>query len=241
MSANNISCPIIRPLGEDSVLVEFEAKVDLEINRKARRLVHGLEQANLPGLKMAIPAYRSVSVYFDPFIATASQIIRAVETISADLSQQEELPARLFRLPTIYGGQHGPDLDRVADMTGLAPNEVIDICSTIRLPVFFLGFICSQAYLGGVPKVIQVPRHDSPRPLVPGGSFGIAGPQANILAVDSPSGLSYLGRTFVKVFNPSAFPPTAFRPGDQVQCPAVSEEEALASGKKGMEEFIEPL
>jgi KipI family sensor histidine kinase inhibitor len=200
-----------------------------------------LEQTNLSGLKMAIPAYRSVVVYFDPFIVTAEQIIRTVETTSSDLTRLEEPPVRLFKLPTVYGGEHGPDLDRVAGVAGLAPNEVIDICSTISLPVFFLGFICSQAYLGGVPKRIQVPRHDNPRSLVPGGSFGIAGAQANILAVDSPSGLSYLGRTFVKVFNSSTFPPTAFRPGDQVQCPAVSEEEALAAGKKGMEEFIEPI
>jgi KipI family sensor histidine kinase inhibitor len=239
MSEHNINRPLIRALGEDSVLVEFEAEVNLEINRKVRRLVYGLEQANLPGLGMAIPAYRSVMVYFDPFITTAKQIIRTVETISSDLTRLEEPPVRLFKLPTVYGGKYSPDLDRVVDMTKLTPAEVIETCSTIRLPVFFLGFICSQAYLGGVPETIWVPRHDNPRPLVAGGSFGLAGPQANILAVDSPSGLNYLGRTFVKVFDPSAFPPTAFRPGDQVQCSAVSEGEAVAAGKKAMEEFIE--
>ena len=52
MSGNNISYPIIRPLGEDSVLVEFEAKVDLEINRKARRLVHGLEPVSYTHLTL---------------------------------------------------------------------------------------------------------------------------------------------------------------------------------------------
>lgn len=239
MSEHNISHPRIRALGEDSVLVEFEASVNLEINRKAQRLVYGLEQTHLPGLKMVIPAYRSVIVYFDPFITTAKQIIRTVEMISSDLTQLEEPPSRLFKLPTVYGGKYSPDLDRVVDMTGLTPAEVIETCSTIRLPVFFLGFICSQAYLGGVPETIWVPRHDNPRPLVAGGSFGIAGPQANILAVDSPSGLNYLGRTFVKVFDPLAFPPTAFRGGDQVQCSAVSEGEAVAAGKKAMEEFIE--
>ena len=239
MCGNNANYPLIRPLGEDSVLVEFEAKVNLETNRKARRLVHGLEQANLPGLKMAIPAYRSVMVYFDPFITTAKQIIRTVETISSDLTRLEEPPVRLFKLPTVYGGKYSPDLDRIADMTGLTAAEVIEICSTIILPVFFLGFICSQAYLGGIPETIQVPRHANPRPLVPGGSFGIAGPQANILAVDSPSGLNYIGRTFVKVFDASAFPPTAIRPGDQIQCPAVSEDEAVVAGKKAMEDFIE--
>jgi KipI family sensor histidine kinase inhibitor len=241
MSEPSISHPLIRALGEDSVLVEFEAEVNLEINRKARRLAYGLEQTHLPGLKMAIPAYRSVIVYFDPFITTAKQIIRTVETISSDLTRMEEPSVRLFKLPTVYGGKYGPDLDRVADVSGLTPAEVIETCASIRLPVYFLGFICSQAYLGGVPEMIWVPRHDSPRPLVAGGSFGIAGPQANILAVDSPSGLNYLGRTFVRVFDPSAFPPTAFRAGDQVQCSAVSESEAVEAGKKAMEEFIESL
>jgi KipI family sensor histidine kinase inhibitor len=239
MSEHSISYPLIRALGEDSVLVEFEADVNLEINRKARHLVHGLEQTNLPSMKMAIPAYRSVIVYFDPFIATAEHIIRTVETICSDLTRLEEPPVRLFKLPTVYGGKYGPDLDRVAEMSKLTPAEVIETCASIRFPIYFLGFICSQAYLGGVPEAIWVPRHDSPRPLVAGGSFGIAGPQANILAVDSPSGLNYLGRTFVKVFDPSAFPPTAFRPGDQVQCSAVSEAEAMAAGTKAMEEFIE--
>ena len=241
MSENTISHPRIRALGEDSVLVEFEADVNLEINRKARRLVYGLEHAHLPGLKMAIPAYRSVIVYFDPFITTAKQIMSMAEKVSSELTRLEEPPVRRFKLPTVYGGNYGPDLDRVADMSGLTPAEVIETCATIKLPIYFLGFICSQAYLGGVPEAIWVPRHDNPRPLVAGGSFGIAGPQANILAVDSPSGINYLGRTFVKVFDPSAFPPTAFRPGDQVQCSAVSETEAVAAGKKVMEEFIESL
>ena len=241
MSEHNISHPRIRALGEDSVLVEFEAEVNLETNRKARCLVYGLEQAHLPGLKMAIPAYRSVIVYFDPLITTAKQIMGTAEKISSDLTQMEEPPVRLFKLPTVYGGKYGLDLDRVAKRTGLTQAEVTDSCASIKLPVYFLGFICSQGYLGGVPESIWVPRHDNPRPLVAGGSFGIAGPQANILAVDSPSGLNYLGRTFVKVFDPSAFPPTAFRPGDQVQCAAVSEDEAVAAGKKSMEAFIELL
>jgi KipI family sensor histidine kinase inhibitor len=222
-------------------LIEFEAEVSLETNRKARRLACGLEHAHQTGLKMALPAYRSVIVYFDPFETAAEQIMGTAEKIAADLTQMEAPAARRFKLPTVYGGKYGPDLARVAEKTGLTRAEVIDRCASIRLPVYFLGFICSQAYLGGVPEAIWVPRHDTPRPLVAGGSFGIAGPQANILAVDSPSGLNYLGRTFVKVFDPAVFPPTAFRPGDQVQCVAVTEDEALAAGTQVMEAFIESL
>jgi KipI family sensor histidine kinase inhibitor len=161
--------------------------------------------------------------------------------ISRNLTELEEPPARLFRLPTVYGGEFGPDLARVTEITGLTSSEVLKTCCSIQFPIDSWGFICSQAYLVGVPENLQIPRHENPRALVAGGSFGIAGPQANILAVDSPSGFNYLGRTFVKVFDPSVFPPTAFRAGDLVQCPAVSEAEAVAAGEKPMEEFIESL
>ncbi len=95
--------------------------------------------------------------------------------------------------------------------------------------------------MGGIPEELQAPRHQSPRPLVPGGSFGFGGPQANILAVDSPSGLNYVGRTYVKVFDPSRFPPTPIRPGDFIQCYAVEEDFAREAGKKDMEDFIESI
>ena len=229
-----------RPLGEDSVLVTFEAVVDLKINRLVRCLVAQLEEAGLPGFTMAIPAYRSLVVYFDPLRTNAQRMIRAVETVARGLSARAEPPARLFNLPTVYGGEHGPDLQRLADWAGVSPTEVVERFTALKMPVFFLGYICSQAYLGGIPPEMAMPRHRSPRPEVAGGSFGIGGPQANILAVTSPSGLIYIGRTFVKVFDPYRFPPTAIRPGDKIQCRPVSEREAREAGTHPMEEFIEP-
>nr|NIO12268.1 carboxyltransferase domain-containing protein [Deltaproteobacteria bacterium] len=106
-------------------------------------------------------------------------------------------------------------------------------------PVYCLGFICANAYMGGIPKALQVPRLPSPRPFVPMGSVGFAGPQANILPVDAPSGFNYIGRTFVSVYDPREFPPTRIRPGDYIECPAVSEREARSAGGKNLGEFIE--
>ena len=233
--------PLIRLLGEDSILVEFEAEVSWEISGKVRRLLHALETKGIDGYRMALPSYRSLMIYYDTCKISDDSMLSEVMSALAESEVMDEPEGRLFRLPTVYGGEHGPDVDRVAELSGITAEKVIELSSNLKLPVYFLGYICSQAYMGGIPKELQSPRHQSPRPLVPGGSFGFGGPQANILAVDSPSGLNYVGRTFVKVFNPDRFPPTAFLPGDFVQCYAVDETTAVEAGKRPMEDFIEPL
>ena len=237
----NYTIPLIKPMGEDTILVEFEQEVSWEINGRVRRLLHALDKKKPCGYRMALPSYRSLMVYFDPFAVTAEDCLTMVESTLLELEDMEEPESRLFKFPTVYGGEHGPDVDRLADLAGISSQQVIDLSSNLKLPVFFLGYICSQAYMGGIPEQLQAPRHESPRPLMPGGSFGFGGPQANILAVDSPSGLNYVGRTFVKVFDPTRFPPTAIQPGDYVQCYAVDEETARDAGKKNMEDFIEPI
>jgi inhibitor of KinA len=180
-----------------------------------------------------------VLVYFDPFRVDVDTVQRFIEQVNANLTEIELPPPRLFRIPAVYGGVHGPDLNRVAEHSSLTPDEVIHLFSSQAYPVYCLGFLCALAYLGGVPEALHVPRLSSPRPFVPGGSVGFAGPQANILPVDSPSGFNYIGRTFVTVYDPHEFPPTLIRPGDYIQCPATFEQEARLAGGKHLGEFVE--
>jgi len=230
--------PLIKAVAEGSILVDYEEEVSLEVNLKARQLAFGLEQGSFPGLREVIPTYRSVMVYFDPFRVDADTVQGFIEQVNANLVEIEFPPPRLFRVPTVYGGIYGPDLDRVAEHAGLSLDEVIQLFSPQAYPVYCLGFICSLAYLGGVPQALHVPRLSTPRPSVPGGSVGFAGPQANILPVDTPSGFNYIGRTFVTVYDPREFPPTLIRPGDYIQCPAVPEGEARLAGGKHLGEFV---
>lgn len=241
MSSDDPKKPLIRLIGEDSLLVEFEPVVSWQVNTKVRRLLYGLKRLSLPGFKLALPAYRSLLIYFDPWTVKPEAFLESIEAASLGLNEVTEAPSRLFKLPTVYGDEHGPDIEHIANFSGITPGQVITLASQLKLPVFFLGYICSQAYLGAIPEELQVPRLPSPRPLVPGGSFGFGGPQANVLAVDSPSGLNYVGRTFVKMFNPAHLPPTAIRPGDYIQCYSCDKKTALEAGKCPMEEFIEPL
>jgi len=228
-------------VAEDCILVEYEEEINPEINKKVRQLAQAIEKHAPPGLNEVIPAYRSLMVFFDPFqtkMETISDLIvhLAEGSVSVDL-----VWPRLFRIPTVYGGEYGPDLERISRLKNLTPEEVVRLFSSVNYLVYCLGFLCSLAYLGGVPPILDVPRLTSPRPFVPVGSVGYSGRQANILPIDQPSGFNYIGRTFVRVYDPQKFPPTLFRPGDYIQCPPVSEEEAKQAGEKDLGDFIESL
>ena len=159
--------------------------------------------------------------------------------MSLNLKQIRPPVPRRFFIPTVYGGEFGPDIERISDHTGLDGEAIIRIFSGLVLTVYCLGFTCSLAYLGKVPEILHTPRLNTPRKQLPAGSLGMAGPQANILPVDTPSGFNYIGRTFVPVYDPTHFPPTAIRPGDLIHCPAVSESEAHTAGQKALEDFID--
>jgi KipI family sensor histidine kinase inhibitor len=218
--------PVLTPVGEEGLLVEYEPEISPEINRKVRQLAFGLEQERLDGVSEVIPAYRSLMVYFDAEQVELPSVSAWVEQHARHL-RDIQLPApRLFVIPTVYGGAYGPDLERVATTTGMTPEEVVRLFSSQRYPVYCLGFLCCLAYMGGVPERLRLPRLTTPRTWLPSGSVGFAGAQAVVLPIDQPSGFHYIGRTFVTMYDPHQSPPTPIRPGDFVECRGVSEQEA---------------
>jgi allophanate hydrolase subunit 1 len=58
--------PKIRPSGDSAVLVEFENRIDPEVNRSVRSLALAIESEALPGIKEVLPAYRALMVVYDP-------------------------------------------------------------------------------------------------------------------------------------------------------------------------------
>lgn len=213
--------PRFTPVGENALLVEYAPEISLGINRQVQRLSHALERAAIPGVTEIITAYRSLMVYFDTEAITLLAVEAAVAKCASESAGIALPPPRLFSIPTIYGGKYGPDLPYVAATTGLAPEAVVKLFSGQQFPVYCLGFLCSLAYLGGVPTQLQLPRRTTPRTFVHAGSVGIAGGQALALPIDMPSGFHYLGRTFVSLYDPTRMPPTEIRVGDLVKFPAV--------------------
>jgi KipI family sensor histidine kinase inhibitor len=213
--------------------VEFDNRIDPEVNRSVRSLALAIESDPLPGINEILPAYRSVMVTYDPLKIQYQPILEKMKIWTEKAARIDLPPGRLFRLPTVYGGVHGPDLERVSETVKLPPEEVIRVFSETHFLVYFIGFICGLAYLGGLPESLRVPRLPTPRTLVPAGSVGLAGGQANAISTDQPSGFNYIGRTFTSLYDPQVLPPIPFLSGDEIQFIAVSEEMAHeARGKK---------
>jgi KipI family sensor histidine kinase inhibitor len=230
--------PNIRPSGDSAILVEFENRIDPEVNRSVRSLALAIESDALPGVKEILPAYRTLMVVYDPLEIEYQYLKEKIKNWMQETGKINLPASRLFRLPTVYGETYGPDLQRVAEVTHLSPEEVVRLFSETRFMVYFIGFICGLAYLGGLPEILRVPRLATPRTIVPAGSVGLAGGQANAISTDQPSGFNYIGRTFVNLYDPHIFPPVPFLSGDEIQFVPVAKEEASTAKGRPATDFL---
>jgi KipI family sensor histidine kinase inhibitor len=212
--------------GDAALVVEFGDTIDLEINRRVHGLARALTENPLPGLGEAVPSYRSLLVHYDPLHLSHAEV-EAFVSEALRGCEDEDLPEpRLVEIPTAYGGEHGPDIEFVAEHNGLTVDEVIRLHSEATYTVYMLGFTPGFPYLGGLPDALATPRLDSPRQRVPAGSVGIAGAQTGVYPLDTPGGWRLIGWTPVVLFDPTCTPPAFLQPGDHVRFVPVSAEEA---------------
>ncbi len=111
----------------------------------------------------------------------------------------------------------GPDLEEVAHLTGLAPDEVVTAHTGTPWRVGFGGFAPGFAYLvGGDPRLV-VARRGEPRTRVPAGSVGLAGEFSGIYPRESPGGWQLIGSTDVVLWDTDRHPPALLSPGTTVR------------------------
>ncbi len=213
--------------GDSAILVEFGKRINASINAKVHLLDELLNSNPPKGMIESVPAYASLTVFYDPVISTPEELIERMKKLWKEKKNfREELHRdNTIEIPVVYGGKYGPDLEFVASYNGLSSEEVIKIHTSREYPVYMVGFTPGFAYLGKVPKVISVPRLPNPRTKVAPGSVGIGGMQTGIYSIESPGGWRIIGRTPVKLFNVCKEPPVLLTPGMKVRFVAISEEE----------------
>jgi biotin-dependent carboxylase-like uncharacterized protein len=124
-------------------------------------------------------------------------------------------PPRTVTIPCHFDG---PDLDEVAVLAGVRPDEVAGLLTAQPLTAAVVGFSPGFAYLEGLPAPLQrVPRRSRPRPVVPAGSVAIANGHAAVYPTASPGGWHLVGRTGFALFNAERSPYAVLAPGDRVQ------------------------
>lgn len=218
--------------GDALVLVEFDARIAPEINRRVVALAGAIGAARVPGVRDVVPAYASVGVHVDPLRFDASALEAVISHDWDRATAPEDDTAAIVEIPVCYGGAFGPDLDEVATFAAMSPEQVIATHAAATYRVYMLGFLPGFAYLGGVDAAIAMPRRESPRTAVPVGSVGIAGVQTGVYPTECPGGWRLIGRTPVAMFDATRTRPALLQPGDRVRFVPVAADRwgALSAG-----------
>ena len=209
------------PAGDSALIVEFEARIDLDVNARVIALADAVQAAGLAGVRDVVPTYRSVAIHFDPLRTDVNALNECVERSAAHVGQSSSVAREPIRIPVCYGGDFGPDLPAVAGYARATADEVVRTHTATTYRVFMLGFVPGFAYLGIVDQRIAMPRHAVPRVRVPARSVAIAGVQTGIYPGETPGGWQLIGRTPVAPFDPARPEPFLLKAGDAVQFYAI--------------------
>jgi len=208
--------------GDRGFLIEFGASIDPEINQKVRQIFLSLERMPIEGVTEIIPTYRSILIFYDPFRSDPERLKKAILERENKLGSWEIPPPEIVEIQVAYGDDFGPDLEFVAQHNNLTPEEVIQIHTSGTYLIYMLGFTPGFPFLGGLSEKIFTPRLEKPRQLVPAGSVGIAKNQTGIYPIDSPGGWQLIGRTPIKLYDPTGFPPILLKAGNYLRFKSIS-------------------
>lgn len=212
------------PLGDAAVVVQLGHEISAATHAAIQALSAQLARRPFVGLREVVPAFTTLTVYYDPWLVSQAghypPYERVVATLRRRLAEAPALPplaAAVQEIPVWYGGQYGPDLAFVAQHTGLTSSEVIARHAAPEYLVHMLGFAPGFPYLGGLDAGLATPRLAQPRALVPAGAVGIAGPQTGIYSLPTPGGWQLIGRTPLRLFDPAWAQPSLLRAGQRLR------------------------
>jgi len=207
---------------DESFLIQLATDVTPEVTHRVRAVTGELLRQRPAWLTNCHPGYRNVLVEFDSLAIEAEQVQAfLVNLLDQSVTERSSL-GRMVVVPVCYEEEFGPDLVDVARHHGLTPAEVIRRHAKPDYRVHFLGFIPGFAYLGGLDPKLATPRLATARPRVAAGSVAIGGEQTGVYPVASPGGWRLIGRTPLRLFDPSADPPALLAIGDHVRFQSIS-------------------
>ena len=213
--AATLSPPRILPSGDSAITVEFSRNIDDAANRRVLALDRALANEPVPGLTETVPTYRSLLVHYDP-------VVIGFDMLSEKLAALAQLPVppitktRRWRIPVVYGDEHGIDLEDVAKSLKTTPDDVVARHVAGDYRVAMIGFTPGWSYLSGLEASLHMPRRQNPRLLTPAGTISIGGVQTGVQCLAGPSGWHLLGRTAVRTYQLHRDPIFLMEPGDAV-------------------------
>jgi KipI family sensor histidine kinase inhibitor len=220
----------LRHSGERTVIVEVQASDRVAANRVAREIAARIAADRHPFIHDIVPAMTTVGVHYDPHRVDVGssgklpyQVVEGLlEQLIDDSSTGATDTGRVIEIPVCYGGEYGPDLAEVAHNCGLSVNDVVKLHSGELVDVMMIGFAPGHPYIGLLDQKLAPPRRATPRTAVPPGSVGLANRQSVIYPVTLPGGWNLIGRTPLRMFDPSRTDPCLLQAGDKIRFVSIS-------------------
>jgi len=213
-----VTYPRFCTAGDTAILIELGAGIDRTINRAVMALNTRISQAGLEGLVETVPTFRSVLISYDPLKTSGAAVREKIQSMIDEPVSQMKQETRLWRLPVCYDGEDfAPDLADVSARTGLKTDDVISRHLEGTYHVYMLGTYPGYGFMGDVDPALSLPRRTNPRLRVPAGSVAITGKLTGIYPLEAPGGWNIIGRSPVRLFDPTWPVPALLRPGDRVQ------------------------
>ncbi|WDF77192.1 5-oxoprolinase subunit PxpB [Mucilaginibacter sp. KACC 22773] len=225
MKVNDNTSYKIYSVSEYSVTVELSQEIGEVAFNKLNAFIYLINKNPFPGLKTIVPAYTTLTVFFDPVIVFKSAMVGrdCFDKVSIYINNLNE-PSNTITtesgevviIPVCYGGIFGPDLEEVANHNKLTTDEVIHLHASGTYKVYMIGFTPGFPYLGGMDAQLATPRKAAPRKAIPAGAVGIAGLQTGVYPIETPGGWQIIGQSPLKLFDIHRVKPALLNAGDRV-------------------------
>ena len=215
----------IRTAGYDGFLVSFGDRLSEPANRAALAFRDAVERAGWGEVAETSTSLTSTYLRFDPLRLDHDAMRARLEALLSGTDWHlAALPAgrRLWRVPTVFGGARGPQLEEAAALAGLSPEAAIAAVCERPVRVQTIGFAPGMPYLGELPRAWDIPRQTGLTGEVPAGGLCVAIRQLVLFPVATPTGWRQIGWTGFRPFRPEQTDPFVFRPGDEVVFQPVS-------------------
>ena len=231
----------ICPQGDSALRVTFSAGDQTQRWTAVRQLVVALESMDVPALLGVAGTYDSALVEFDSTTVSYENMQGIVDLLlrSPAAPVRSGSEERRFRLPVVYGGEHGPDLPYVASLFGVGEDELIALHSSTWYRIRSFGAPAASPLMDGPGTDHSVPRRQDPRVRVAGGSVALAGVQSIVYSVDAPGGWQLIGRTPVELVTTRLPGVCRYRPGDWFSYVAITPDEWDRHVGRDLEDYVE--
>ena len=115
---------------DSAISIEFGQVIDPKINQRIRQTVAGIESLHLEGIIEMVPTYCALLIQYDALRYTYAELCRILEPICTQpMSADESELVTVVEIPTVYGGEFGPDLGFVASHNHLTEADVVSVHS----------------------------------------------------------------------------------------------------------------